>query len=68
MANVTGYVNPEMIITAMSSNLFLRVDPNGTVWAKISRPQNIKETTIGSLYINGVKYTTSSFVFEKIFN
>lgn len=68
MTDITGHVNPDMVITSMSANLFLRVDPDGTVWAKISRPSKYPETAIGSLYINGVLYQVTSFTFVKIFN
>lgn len=60
---------PPYEISTMSSNLILRSDPDGSLWGKISRlsvPPKLGEAIPGSLYINGIKYTVSSFEFVKI--
>lgn len=68
MTGITGHTNPDMVITNMSTNLFLRVDPDGTVWAKISAPTRENRSLSGSLYINGILYTVVSQSFVKVFN
>lgn len=68
MSNVTGQMNPEVTINSMSSNMILRFDPDGTIWAKISQPRQYPDTSPGIVYINGKLKNTSSLVFVKIFN
>jgi hypothetical protein len=61
--------NPDVTITNMSTNMILRIDANGSIWAKIARPtRELGQSSPGVVYIAGVRYTTSSYEFEKIFN
>jgi hypothetical protein len=70
MSNITGQMNPDLTITNMSANMILRLDKDGTIWAKISRPIFSVPPSLqtGTVYIGGFKYTVSSFEFVKIFN
>lgn len=55
-------------VDSMSDNMILRLDPDGSVWGKVSQPQRFKtnQSTTGSVYINGQLYTTTSVTFVKL--
>lgn len=58
---------PPVEIREMSQNMILRYNTDGSVDAKITRPKKPRDATTGIVYINGVKYTTTSFEFEQIY-
>lgn len=55
-------------VDSMSDNMILRLDKDGSVWGKVSMPQQFiqNQSTTGSVYINGIKYTTTSLTFVKL--
>lgn len=68
MTGITGLVNPLTFIAEMSQNMMLRFDPDGSIWAKISAPRKPGDKSPGTVYINGILYSTASPTFVKIFN
>lgn len=58
---------PVVEIRSMSQNMILRYNTDGSIDAKITRPKKPRDAAIGIVYINGIKYTTSSFEFEQIY-
>ena len=54
-------------IKDMSQNMIMRINEDGSIDAKISQPRKSRDQNPGIVYINGIKYTTTSLEFAPIY-
>jgi len=66
VGNLTGILSM-VEIRDMSQNMIMRINESGSIDAKISQVRKPKDKNPGTVYINGIKYSTTSLEFQQIY-